>query len=159
MAGTRQPVDLILAKGRKHVTQEFVDERRKQEIKPLTENIVTPSYLSKKQKVEFEIIKDQLVRMNVMSETDVDAVARYVIAKELYVSVSKQINKPTVKSDPVKLESYLRNQDKLFKQCRVAAGDLGLTISSRCRLILPPMPEQEKENNKFEKFKKHNEAV
>ena len=150
---------MILAKGRKHVTRDFIEERKKQEIKPLVENIVAPSYLSKKQRNEFEIIKEQLVRMNVMSETDVDAVARYVISRELYVSVSKQINKPAVKSDPAKLESYLRNQDKLFKQCRAAAGDLGLTISSRCRLILPPMPEPETETNRFERFKKHNEAV
>lgn len=31
----------------------------------------------------------------------------------------------------------LINQDKLFKQCRQASSDLGLTISSRCRLVIP----------------------
>ncbi len=31
----------------------------------------------------------------------------------------------------------LINQDKLFKQCRQASSDLGLTISSRCKLVIP----------------------
>ncbi len=31
----------------------------------------------------------------------------------------------------------LINQDKLFKQCRQVSGDLGLTIFSRCKLVIP----------------------
>ena len=42
-------------------------------------------------------------------------------------------------------------QDKSFKQCRACANDLGLTITSRCKLILPKTPENPKEN-KFAKF-------
>jgi P27 family predicted phage terminase small subunit len=39
----------------------------------------------------------------------------------------------------------LNNQDKLFKQCRASAMDLGLTISSRCRLVIPTTDNKEKE--------------
>ncbi|MGN7308777.1 P27 family phage terminase small subunit, partial [Bacillus subtilis] len=35
------------------------------------------------------------------------------------------------------------NQDKFFKQCRQAASDLGLTISSRCKLVVPKKEEKE----------------
>ena len=42
-------------------------------------------------------------------------------------------------------------QDKAFKQVRAAASDLGLTISSRCRLVVPQAPEVPK-TNKFSRF-------
>jgi len=42
--------------------------------------------------------------------------------------------------------------DKAFKQCRQSANDLGLTISSRCRLVVPKV--EEAPENKFLKFAK-----
>lgn len=155
MAGPRQPIELIVANGRKHVTQDYIEQRLEQEPRPLTDNIVAPDYLTKKQKEQFEIISDQLQRLKVMSETDVDAVARYIISRDLYVTISKQMNKAAIRSNPFTLEQYLKNQDKLFKQCRAAANDLGLSISSRCKLIVPKAAEAPPEdNNKFSKFKK-----
>ena len=34
-------------------------------------------------------------------------------------------------------------QDKVFKQCQSSARDLGLTISSRCKLIVPKLEEDD----------------
>ena len=42
-------------------------------------------------------------------------------------------------------------QDRCFKQCRQSAADFGLTVSSRCRLVVPK-PAEEKKENKFAKF-------
>jgi len=39
--------------------------------------------------------------------------------------------------DLERLESASRIQDRFFKQCQRAAADLGLTVTSRCRLVLP----------------------
>ena len=50
------------------------------------------------------------------------------------------------------LEKLENLRDKALKQCRGAAADLGLTISSRCRLVVPKPPEAPKEN-KFGKFR------
>lgn len=155
MARPRQPIELIVANGRKHVTDAYVQERLESEPRPLTDSIEAPSYLTKKQKEEFYVISGQLQRLKVMSETDVDAVARYIISRELFVAISKQMNKKEIRSNPFTLDQYLKNQDKLFKQCRAAASDLGLTISSRCKLIVPKAAEQPPEDtNKFAKFKK-----
>jgi P27 family predicted phage terminase small subunit len=49
------------------------------------------------------------------------------------------------------VEKYAGLQDKYFKQCRAAANDLGLSISARCRLVVPKAQEKPPEN-KFNKF-------
>lgn len=154
MSGTRQPIDLLIAKGKKNLTQAEIQERRDREIKPLTDNIVAPDYLSKKQKEEFNKIADQLIKLKIMGETDNDALARYIIAKDLYVKLSKQITRAEILRNPVLLDKYLKNQDKLFKQCRASANDLGLSISSRCKLVVPATKDPPKKTNKFSKFEK-----
>ena len=44
-------------------------------------------------------------------------------------------------------------QDRCMKQCRQGASDFGLTVSSRCRLVVPK-PQTEKQENKFAKYAK-----
>lgn len=154
MAGARQPTNVVLANGKKHFTKQEIENRLNAEIEPLTENIEAPSYLSKAQKKEFNEISDQLQELGIMSETDVDALARYIISRGLYVKTSKQLRKKEILEDPDKLDKYVKNQDRFFKQCRNSAMDLGLTITSRCRLCVPPAKEPEKPPNKFSAFEK-----
>ena len=154
MAGQRVPLEVIQARGAKHLTKAEIKERQEREIKPITDNIVAPTYLSSKQKKEFYIIADQLKKLKILGETDVDALARYIISKDLYIKVSKQISKPEVIEDPINLDKYLKNQDRLFKQCRASANDLGLSISSRCKLVVPEANKDEPKENKFKKFEK-----
>lgn len=154
MAGQRQPIELVIAKGKKNLTKAEIQERRDSEVKPIADNITAPPYLSKKQKDEFNKIADQLNKLKIMGETDVDALARYIIAKDLYIKVSKQLNKSEVISNPIVLDNYLKNQDRLFKQCRSSANDLGLSISSRCKLVVPATKEDKPKENKFSRFEK-----
>lgn len=153
MAGQRQPIELVVAKGKKNLTKAEIEERRKREIAPITDNIAPPSYLSKKQKDEFVKIAEQLKKLKIMGETDVDALARYIMSKDLYIKLSKQITRTAVLTDPILLDKYMKNQDRMFKQCRASATDLGLTISSRCKLVVPE-PQEPPKKNKFAKFEK-----
>ena len=73
MAGARQPTNVLLANGKKHFTKKEIEDRINGEVKPLTDNIHAPDYLSKKQKQEFDEISEQLQTLGIMSETDVDA--------------------------------------------------------------------------------------
>ena len=65
MTGQRQPIELILAKGSKHLTKKKkkkreIEERKSSEVKPITDDIFPPPYLStKKQKAEFDRIVNQ----------------------------------------------------------------------------------------------------
>lgn len=154
MAGQRQPIELLLAKGTKHLTKDEIKQRQETEVKPITDNIEPPSYLTAKQKREFDKYANQLKKLKIMGETDVDALARYIISLDLYVKLSKQISKASVYTNPDNLDRYLKNQDKMFKQCRASALDLGLTISSRCKLVVPAPAESTAPKNKFKQFKK-----
>lgn len=154
MAGPRLPLELVQARGSKHLTKAEIKERQEREIKPITDNIIAPAYLTKKQTGEFYKIADQLKDLNIMGETDVDALARYITAREMYENAVKQMRKKEVKNDPLLYEKWLKIQDKLFKQCRASANDLGLSISSRCKLVVPEAKKETPKENKFKKFEK-----
>lgn len=162
----REPIDLIIAKGKKHLTKEEIAERRNSEINiDDYKNVKAPSYLSKKQKNEFTEIATKLVDIGIMSELDEDCLARYLIAKDNYLKFTKLLNSAMKNKTSKKykedaemqrilsldIESYLIQQDRAFKQCNTCADKLGLTITSRCRLQVPQAPEKPKKN-KFAKF-------
>ncbi|GED53528.1 phage terminase small subunit P27 family [Brevibacillus borstelensis] len=170
MPKPKEPVALILLKGNKHLTKKEIEERKEQEIKAPADKIRAPSYLPKELKKEFKKISDELVRIEIMSNLDVDALARFLMSQKMYLQVSEELLKrqpvrtvlETIKDEEGKVlgvqehevvsEAYgelLQMQDKLFKQCRAAAGDLGLTISSRCRLVVPKP--KEKPETEFDK--------
>lgn len=173
MAGPRQPLNLILAKGSKHLTKAEIAERRSSEVQGITDGIAAPSYLTAKQKKQFNIIADQLQRLGIIGETDNDALARYITAQDLYeqaVKAMRQLQKerpkqPESDADREERSAFYeqmstwsalmdvadKRQDRYFKQAQTAAAALGLTISSRCKLAVPKSAEPPKEN-KFARF-------
>ena len=167
MAGQRQPIELIIANGKKHLTKEEIEERRRSEPKVCTDGIEAPSFLTAAQKKQFNKIAGQLQKIKIMGETDVDALARYITAQSLYEAAVKELRK-LAKDRPEKdSENYYKDlelwyalnditdkrQDRYFKQAQMAARDLGLTISSRCKLQVP-VKEEAPKANKFDKFTK-----
>lgn len=151
MANQRQPIQLIQAKGKKHLTKNEIAERTNSEISPITDGIAPPEYLSKKQKERFEEIAADLCTLGIMGNTDCDALARYVEAEAMYIKISRILRRREVIEDIYLLEKYCAIQDKYFKQCRSAANDLGLSISSRCKLVVPKAADPPREN-KFSRF-------
>ena len=154
MAGQRQPIALLEAKGAKHFTKAEIEERKAREVKPCTDDITPPGYLTKKQKDEFNRIADQLKKLKILGETDVDTLARYILSRDTYVKLTKQIQKKEILEDPVRLNQYMKNQDRAFKQCHTAAKSLGLTIADRCRLVVPEIKTETTKVNKFSRFEK-----
>lgn len=154
MAGQRLPLEIVQARGSKHLTKAEIQERQEREIKPITDNIIAPAFLTKKQTDEFYRIADQLQKLKIMGETDVDALARYIVANEFYVNAVKQMRKKEVREDPHKFEAWAKIQERYFKQCRSSANDLGLSISSRCKLVVPQTKEEAPKENKFKVFEK-----
>ena len=154
MAGQRLPIEVVEARCSKHLTKAEIQERREREIKPITDNIIAPSFLTKKQKGEFYKIVEQLKKLKIMGETDVDALARYIVANEFYINAVKQMRKPEVKNSPTLFETWAKIQERYFKQCRSSANDLGLSISSRCKLVVPETKTEAPKENKFKKFEK-----
>lgn len=146
---SKQPIDLVIAKGKKHLTKAEIEQRRSTEINAPNDNICAPNYLPDDLKAIFDELSSELVRIGIMANIDADAVARYVVAESQYERVTKKLLcMKTV--GPVYIE-LAKLQDRLFKQCAAAARDLGLTISSRCKLVLPKKEEKPPES-RWSKF-------
>ena len=141
MAGPRQPIDLLLAKGRKNLTKKEIEERRKREIKVPADNIEPPSYLPDNLKKEFTRLAQEMIEVGIMSNLDCEALARFVISEYNYQKVSKKLIRMGV--DNPDYPAMVRIQEKLFTMARQSANDLGLTISSRCKLVVPKKEEKE----------------
>ncbi len=142
----RLPVDLIIARGKKHLTKKEIEERRAREVSVPKTEIKAPKYLTNEQKRAFNTYAKKLSALgDVFTSLDVDVLAQYVIAFELYVGYSGQIkllmSKPSTDWNAVKGMTTL--QDKTFKQCLACARELGLTITSRAKIEVPPPPDGE----------------
>lgn len=94
MGRPRQPIELVIANGKKHLTKSEIEDRRSKEVPTLTDSIEPPDYLTKTQKAEFNDISEKLQKLKIMSETDVDALARYILSRDVYISLSKKIRSP-----------------------------------------------------------------
>ncbi|WP_353096217.1 phage terminase small subunit P27 family [Tissierella praeacuta] len=149
MARPREPIDLIIAKGKKNLTKKEIEERRAQEIKAPNDKVEPPSYLPDELKEEFTRIANELIDIDIMSNLDCEALARFIVSESQYQKVSQKILKMKT-IGPTYME-LIKTQEKLFKMSRQAANDLGLTISSRCKLVVPKKQE-EIPKNKFAKF-------
>ena len=164
MAGPRQPIQLVVANGKKHLTKNEIKERERSEVRGLPDGIAAPSFLTPKQKKQFDLIADQLTRLGIMGETDNDTLARYITAQGLYEQAVKDLRK-TQKDRPKDatarelsywaelLEILDKRVDRYYKQATSAASKLGLTISDRCKLVVPQGAEPPRVN-KFAKFDK-----
>ena len=149
MAGQRQPISLIEHKGKAHFTKEQIEERKCSEVQADADNIAPPDYLTEKQAGEFSALSDELKRCEIMTNLDCDALARFVVARSDYAEYVK-----LVRSIPKTVDNLqeLKEADKLkrgaFLDCNTAAKELGMTISSRCKLVVPKK-EESKPINKF----------
>lgn len=142
MAGRpREPIDLIKAKGKKHLTKSEYEDRKSQELDVPYTNVKAPPYLNAKQKRKFNDFAKKLVELGIMTELDIDCLARYVISHDLYILYTEQITKMLAEGV---IDNTMQNlQDKVFRQAQTAARDLGLTITSRCKLVIPTPPDDE----------------
>lgn len=151
MARPRQPIEIIEAKGRTHLSKAQIEARKKAELKVDLKDVEVPEYLPPKLKEEFIEIANKLLEIGVMTELDEDCLARYLISKQNYLQYTAMLNKATRDNKITEMEKLMTMQDKAFKQCRATANDLGLTIASRCKLVMPQVETKPKEN-KFSKF-------
>lgn len=152
MARPRQPIDLIQAKGKKHLTKAEIEKRKKEELKVDLKNVQAPDFLPDKLKEEFNEIAKKLLSVGIMTELDEDCLTRYLLAKQSYLQYTKMLNRAIRKNAIVEMEKLATMQDKAFKQCRASGNDLGLSITSRCKLIMPDVQKEEPKVNKFSKF-------
>ena len=156
MPGKRQPTDLVLAKGRKHLSKKEVADRKAAEIRlDKPKSVKIPAWLPKEASAlrsTFRKLAKALIAADFgYSDLDADTLGRYVVAQYEYEKAWKLASAAICENDRKKAEAWTAVMDKYFKQAHTCANDLGLTITSRCRLVLPESA-QKKEENPFELF-------
>ena len=179
MAGQRQPTDLVVMKGKKHLSKAEIAARKDAEVVAPNDKVRPPAYLTLEKKKKFRKLAKELLAIKLVANIDCDALARLLIAQDQFVEVTEQIRTTPLmvevpvyeeKDNPLsgekelvqvgtrevvngERESLMIIQDRCMKQCRQGASDFGMTVSSRCRLVVPKPPQQKPEN-KFAKYAK-----
>lgn len=156
MAGTKQPIELVIANGKKHLTKDEIKRRRETEVQAPSDNVEAPSYLTKRQKEIFYNYAKQLIDLKIMSNLDSEALGRYITSNDMYEKLTKKLRQKDVIDNIALFEDYSKAQERYFKLARASANDLGLTISSRCKLTVPQAPKASNPTapkSKFEKFR------
>lgn len=162
MARPREPLNLIEAKGRKHLTIQEKEERGAQEVRAPSDRITAPKYLSREEKKTFNFIARTLKDIGIVSNLDTGIIARYVKSESEYIKITEQMDAIVFEIDPgnetppeeqlmilySKYNYLSKIQNRYMKACNECARELGLTISSRCKLVMPK-PKDEKPKNKY----------
>lgn len=145
MAGrNRKPIALHLANGNpSHLTESEIAERQAKEVNVPFDDVKAPTYLNTKQKRIFNNYAKKLVAIGIMTELDTDCLARYVMAHDLYITYTEELSKAIEAGDITATKEIQRLQDVAFKQAQASAKDLGLTITSRCKIEVPQPPEDD----------------
>jgi len=147
-----QPIALIKAKGKTHMSKAQMKEREEHEIKVDMTDVKPPAYLTAKQKRTFTEISGKLMKIGIMTELDEDTLARYLVAHDQYIQALRMYKSAVRANEGIDvLDKISRMQDRYAKQCRSMASDLGLTITSRAKLVVPKT-EPPKENKFLAKF-------
>lgn len=167
MARPREPIELIMAKGKAHKTKAEIEARRKAELRAESDRISPPAFLrTKAEKEKFAFIAGELERIGIMSNLDCDVLGRYIRAQRDWERYSRLVDKTQTRlakamsgEDDEKLilcsdllSKYEGLRTKAFTQAQTCAASLGLTISSRCRLVIPKAQDEPKVN-KFSRFR------
>lgn len=148
MAGKRQPTDVVIANGRKHLSKSEEAERRAGEVKvPTAKAAKPPKWLPEELRKDFRAIGKQLIAAGLYTELDADTLGRYLIAQSEYLMATSHVHNAYQERDPEAVEDWSRIQDRHFKQARNCANDMGLTVTSRCRLVVPESNRQATEDN------------
>lgn len=167
MSGPRRPMDLNLAvvKGGKHWTKDEIESRMAQEVKlPKPKTLKAPKWLEPEAKKLFGHYAKLLLAFpeGIVSELDTGTLARYCDCELSYAEASRQKRffldecrqlRVQAEKDSEKAaefsncEAYVAAEKQVDywsgqmarfeKICRGCAADMGLTVTSRCKLVVP----------------------
>lgn len=150
MPGKRQPTDVVLANGRKHLSRAEEAQRRAGEVKlPQAKTARPPRWLPEELKKTFRALGKQLIQAKLYTELDADTLGRYVAAQHQWELATGHAEEALEAADQEEADGWSRIQDRYFKQARACANDMWLTITSRCRLVVPGAGDPDEPENPF----------
>lgn len=158
MARPKKPIDLHMAGGNQsRLTKAEIERRQATEVKAPAGSIDPPSHLSERQQAEYRKYAQLLIDIEIFSALDAETLGAWIRAKDEYIILTLARAELTENFDIndantfKKLDAISRIEERAFRQMRAAASDLGLTVSSRSRLVVPKK-DTEPQANKFARF-------
>jgi P27 family predicted phage terminase small subunit len=150
-----KPVVLQLLEGNKgKYSKKQLEERleRENSIKPKTDNIKPPSWLSPFAKKFFKKRARELLEVDLMTNVDVEALARLAHAYDMYVRCSQEVENEGLMveytnkaAETNKVPHPLLTKMKAFDdQMKYLESQFGLTPAARAKLAIHKEPEKEK---------------
>ena len=108
--------------------------------------------MSAKQKKAFDEIAQTLIELEIMTNLDCDALASYIVARDGWVNAGKQLRKKEVRASTQATNQWSLIESRYRKDMRQAAVDLGMTITSRGKIVAPIKEKPTPPENKFAVF-------
>lgn len=133
------PQKIIEMRGKSHQTKAEKEERRNTEPRMSDDKrIRAPDYLPEILRAEFNELGQQLIKVKLACKLDRDILARYLMSKQAWILThEKAVDCLISGNDPKTIGSWTKIASYYFNQCQACASAMGLTISSRCKLIVP----------------------
>lgn len=139
MGRPRKPTDVIVATGAKHLSAAEEYERRQQEPKvSKAEKATPPKWLDDSLKAEFRKIGKQLIAAGLYSSLDADVLGMYLTHRHQWEHATRKVEEALVIGSATAAGDWTNIQQRLFKAARTCGAALGLDVTSRCRLVIPP---------------------
>lgn len=153
MPGPRQKLIVLEGNGRKHLSKSEKAQRAAQEIDlPKPKTMRVPKWLPDYLKPDFRALAKELLAADMgIAQLDRDTLGRYVVAQRQFTAACKLVQDALDREDADQVNKWTKAQKSYFEQARACANDLGMTITSRCRLVLPEGA-RPKEVNPFERM-------
>ena len=96
-----------------------------------------PKWLPKKHHNEFREIGEILRTAGLYAELDRDVLAQYFVCRERWLHADKLAAKAIRDKDEKLAKEWSGIQSSYFKQARQCAESMGLSVTSRCRIVVP----------------------
>ena len=139
MSGKRQPTAVVEAGGRKHMTKAEADARRDSEVYvPPVETVTPPAWLPKRLHAEYREIGGLLNSAGLYAELDRDVLGQYFVCRDRWMKADRKAAAAIRSNDEKLAREWTGVQSSYFKQARQCAEAMGLSVTSRCRIVIPP---------------------
>lgn len=143
MGRRKQPVALVVANGKKHLTKAEKERRRAEEVNipPTLQYCPAPDYLFEWPRLverfnAIAVMLHELMPQN-FGEPDAEVLARYVVAEASFELYTSKLMSALMADDLEAHKALHMEQNRAFTQAQAAASVLGLTVTSRCKLVVP----------------------
>lgn len=98
---------------------------------------------------DYRAIGKQLIAAGLLTDLDADTLGRYLVSHSQWLQAAQRAQIYLERGDTKSADDWGRIQERYFKAARACAADLGLTVTSRCKLVLPPAAADNEDQNPF----------